>query len=254
MTSGDDESTGSLTDRIRRAVAGPTDEERADRLEERAEQSPAALDRDDIAELRDLLGHDDEELVGTAVGAVLELATEQPSLAAELTPHLVAVLTNRSAETWRSTTLGEADRGFMNDLLAGSALFELANADPEYLIPVVEDLEALMLETDGRLEPHALFAFASVAAADVNVDITVPPERFVDPISRTLRASVEDESEDGDFGGGLSITVATWETQVELLEAFGHERALDALQYATENTDNEDLSVAAAEAIQSIEG
>ncbi|WP_338738236.1 hypothetical protein [Haloplanus salilacus] len=254
MTGEDDGATDSLTDRIRRTVTGPTDEERANSLGETAERSPEALGPDEVADLRELLGHEDGEVVGESLGAVEELATERPSVAAELAPDLVAVLTNRPADEWSSTTLREVDRAFMNDLLAGSALFELAKADPEHLVPVVGDLEERMLETDGRLEAHALFAFATVAASDVDADVAVPTEAFVDPAARTLRSNVDAESDGDDpFEDGLSITVATSETLVGLLEAFGGDRAVSALEYAAANTTDDDLSAAATDAIESIE-
>lgn len=255
MTDGDGGATESLTDRIRRTVTGPTDEERANSLGETAERSPEDLGPDEVDALRELLGHGDGEVVGESLGTVEELAIQRPSVAAKLAPDVVALLTNRPADEWRSTTLGEADRAFRNDLLAGSALFELAKADPEHLVPVVGELEELLVETDGRLEPHALFAFATVVASDVDADVAVPTEAFVDPVARTLRTNVEAESDDDDdpFGGGLSITVATSETLVGLLEAFGGDGAVSALQHAAENTTDGSLAAAATDAIESIE-
>lgn len=254
MPDRDDGATDSLTDRIRRTVTGATDEERASSLRETAERSPEDLGPEEVDDLRALLGHEDDEVVGEAIGAVEELATERPPVSAELAPDLVGVLTNRPADEWSSTTLGEADSAFMNDLHAGSALLELAKADPEHLVPVVGELEDLMLDTDGRLEPHALFAFATLAASDVDADVSVPTEAFVDPVARTLRTNVDNEGDDGDpFGGGLSITVATSETLVGLLEAFGGDRAVDTLEYAAEHTTDEALAAGAADAVESME-
>lgn len=243
----------SLIDRVRRTVVGPTDAERAARLRETATESPNAIDGNDIDELGRLCRHDDEAVVGDAIGAAEALARERPALVAELAPALVETLTNRPAETWTSTTLGGADRAFMNDLLAGSTLLELATDDPTHLSPVVDGLETLLQDTDGRLEPHSLFALAHVAAdGEIDVDIDVPTTAFVDPISRTLRSSVESE-DDEPYGDGLSITVAPRQTQVELLEAFGDPDALDTLQYVEATTDDDELAAAAAEAIQTID-
>ncbi|WP_436930989.1 hypothetical protein [Halosimplex halobium] len=245
-----DDGTDSIVGRIRRTVTGPSDEELAERLEAKADESPGEVDEDDVDDIAALLGRDDEAVVGLALGAAASLAEERPSSAATLAPEVVETLSNRPAEEWGETTLGEADRAFMNDLLAGSVLLELAEADPDHLSPVVDDLAALMA-ADGRLEPHTLFALARVAAEDRAVD--VPRTALVEPIARTLRSSVEEEAEtDGELGSGLSLTVAPRETQVELLGKLGDPEGLDALRYAEEHTANEELAAAAADAIDSI--
>lgn len=250
MPGSTDETDDSLVDRVRRAVSGPTAEERAGRLDERARESPASLETTDAETLRELLDNDDPEVVGTALGAAEALAEERPALVARAAPELVACLTNRPAEEWRSTTLREADRSFMNDLLAGSTLFELATADPDHLAAVTDDMETLLCDTEGRLEPHTLFALARVAAD--GGDVTVPTTALVDPIARTLRTSVENEAEDDDTYG-LRITVATRGEQVTLLRGLGHPDALETLRYAEANTADEDLATAAADAIDAIE-
>lgn len=250
MAGNTDEPDDSLVDRVRRVMSGPTAEERAGRLDERAREEPASLDGTDADTLRELLGHDDPEVVGTALGTAETLAEDRPTLVADVAPELVARLTNRPAEEWASTTLREADRSFMNDLLAGSTLFELASADSDHLAGVIDDLEALLRDTEGRLEPHALFALAQVAAD--GGDVAVPTTALVEPIARTLRTSVENETENDD-AYGLRITVATRAEQVALLRGLDHPDALEALRYVETNTADEDLAAAAVDAIDAIE-
>jgi hypothetical protein len=236
----------SIVDRVKRVMAGPTARERAERLNSRTEETPGELDDDDLATLRDLLTHEDDSVVGNALGAAELLAVERPGFIATAAPELVACLHNRPAEEWASTTLGEADRPFMNDLLAGSALHELATADPGHLAAVADDLAALMRDRAEQVEPHTLFAVGWLAAAG---EVDIPVSEIVEPVADTLQASVD--ADDDPYG--VTITVATREEQVELLGVLDHPRALDALRHVEANADDGALAAAAAEAAAAIE-
>lgn len=240
----------SLVDRVRRAVSGPTTRERAAELKRRAREAPETFDEGDVETLSELLARDDEEAAGDALQAAAALGEERPALVAPLASTLAAGLHNRPAEAWAETTLGEADQAFMNDLLAGSLLSILAREDPAYLSDAVDELAARMRDRDGRIEPHALFALAEVAAADH--DVGVATATLVDPIARTLRSSVENEDRDDD-AYSFSITVATRERQVTLLRELGHSDGLEALHYAVANSDDEELVAAAERAAADLE-
>jgi hypothetical protein len=242
----DDGVDDSLVDRVSSALAGPTAGERASRLKARARDAPGDFDAADIETVGELLGKGDPEVVGDALAAAEALSEARPALVAPLAPDITDCLHERPAEEWASTTLGDAERPFMNDLMAGSALLELARADLAHLEPVADDLVNRMQADSGRIEPHTLFALATLAAA--GVDLEVPTTALVDPIARTLRSSVESEADDG-----LTITVATAREQVELLQGLDHPDALPALRHAETATDDGALADAAATAIDEIE-
>lgn len=245
---GDDDS---LFDRARRAIGGPTPAERAAALDDRAADDPASLSADDAADLIDLLGADDPDVVGDALGATESLAEARPELIEPAVSTVVAGLSERPASEWTETTLGDASRSFMNDLLRGSVLLAAAQARPDVLDPVLDELAARY--TENTLEPMTVFAFAYAVAADPE-RTHVDPGSVVAVAADALRDAVEPSPDDDEWS--LDLQPMATAGYVDLLgsfdaDALGRDGAADrrdALETAREHGD-EDVATAAAAAL-----
>lgn len=236
---------GSLFDSVRRTLTGPTAAERAAELSDRADEACADFDDDEIDELAELLDHDDPDVVGTTLDVMGSLAEECPDRCVPALTVLARDLTNRTAEEWSETTLGESSTSFVQDLHRGAILLSVAEYDPALLGPVADELASKMTEEPGRLEPQSTFALAHVAAADPD-RVDVSNSRFVELGTRQLRSVVESDDNDA---FGLQIQPVGTVTLVELLAELGDDDALDALEYARTESDREEVVAAATEAI-----
>lgn len=238
----DDES---LFDSVRRTLTGPTAAERAAELSDRADEACADLD-DDVDEIAELLDHDDPDVVGTALDVMGSLAEECPDRCGPALHVLARDLTNRTAEEWSETTLGESSTSFVQDLRRGAILLSVAEKDPTLLGPVADELASKMTDELGRLEPQSAFALAHVAAADPD-RVDVSNSRFVELGTRQLRNVVESDGDDDAFG--LQIQPIGTVTLVELLAELGDDDALDAIEYARTESDDQEVVAAATGAL-----
>ena len=220
---------------MRRAVLGPTDEERVETLSQKAENNPASITADEIDELADLLDHENPEIVSSALAALGMIVSDQPGRVAKLAPRVVKLPSTRPREEWATTTVGEMDDEFMIDMGAGMLLLELARDDPSHLRPVVPELAATIIADDGALEPHTWFALAHVTAADA-AEIDVNEMTFVEGTCATLRSQVDNES------GRPIVKVCPASEAVELLRAFGDPAAIDTLRYVRDETNDAELA------------
>jgi hypothetical protein len=248
---------GSVFDRVRRTIAGPSPAERAEKLKDRARADSNALDGNDVDELVELLSAEDPDVVGDALSALGSLADERPDLASPAVPSLVDGLSARPQDEWYSTTLGDASQSFTQDLRRGSILLAVAESDPDALDPVVDDLASRY--DDGTIEPMSTFALAHVVAESPE-RVDVGPEPFVERVAAELRGAVDSDGP-GDDWTDVTLQIAATDELVDLLSSFDHSGldddavadARDALETAREESDDEEVVEAAAAALERLD-
>lgn len=243
----DDADSESFVDSVRRTVLGPTDAERVAELKDAAREDPESISADDFDAIEEFLDSDDAEIVGDALSVAAALTDDRSDAVAQIMPAIASVLTDRPREEWASTTLGDADRRIMNDLLAGSVLLELAETDPDYVDDVADDLAERTAGSGPVPSPHASFAAAHVAAER---DVGVPDELFIELLTETIRSEVE--SSDGPHDQ-LSLTIGSRDGKIDLLGRFGDPKAVETLEYVRDHADDDAVVEAAREAIDGIE-